>query len=502
MVVLLLALAGASLFHFFDWLWQRDVTPEQRWLSLVVSCGFLALPIFHLCMTGFLALRFRLSEVPPAVSASERRTVDVFLTVVDEPLEMVAENLQAALEMRHPHETYLLDDGGNPAFAALAARLGARYIARDGSEEFKAGNVNHALDHSDGELIAIFDADHRPDPSFLDHTVGFFDDPEIGFVQVMVTAGNRDESLFAEAAAQTAYDYYNIAAVGKDRCGAASLMGSNAVLRRTALLGTGLYQPGHAEDLETSLALHGAGWRSAYVREALAPGQSPTDLPAFLKQQLKWAHGVFEAGLGSMTGTFWRLEGLQKLCYLTRFTYYFFGVLLFCNLALVALTLYWPVFDVEGFTIHLLPLSISAFLLRVFPLRRWAHEPAARDGLLLKGASLFASSWPAYLLAAACTATRSPLPFIPTPKVESNRLPIWAWLPQISMVAALLGGVAWRFMSWDQQALPITVAVALVSVGSQWVLFWSLLRSWRRRLRRWLLTESRPLELETEEGVD
>ena len=205
-VVLLLALSAASLVFFFEWLWHRDVSAEQRWLGLVVSCGFLALPVFHLFMAGYLALRFRLGEVPSAASSPERRTVDVFLTVVDEPLEMVEENLRAALQIRYPHETYLLDDGGNPAFAALASRLGARYIARDGNEEFKAGNVNHALDHSGGELIAIFDADHRPDPSFLDRTVGFFDDPEIGFVQVMVTASNSDESLFAEAAAQTAFD--------------------------------------------------------------------------------------------------------------------------------------------------------------------------------------------------------------------------------------------------------------------------------------------------------
>jgi hypothetical protein len=34
----------------------------------------------------------------------------------------------------------------------------------------------------------------------------------------------------------------------------------------------GGYRPGLAEDLETSLALHARGWKSAYVCEPLAPG--------------------------------------------------------------------------------------------------------------------------------------------------------------------------------------------------------------------------------------
>ncbi len=107
------------------------------------------------------------------------------------------------------------------------------------------------------------------------------------------------------------------------------------MIRRRALEETGLYRPGLAEDLETSLSLHAGGWRSAYVREPLAPGLSPSDLVGFWKQQLKWSSGVFEAALGSLGSTFSRLTRHQQLCYLVRFTYYLLGATVFMNLVAI-----------------------------------------------------------------------------------------------------------------------------------------------------------------------
>ena len=66
----------------------------------------------------------------------------------------------------------------------LAADLGAIYLTRERNEHAKAGNLNNGMAKSDGELIAVFDADHAPARDFLLETVGYFkDDPKLFLVQ-------------------------------------------------------------------------------------------------------------------------------------------------------------------------------------------------------------------------------------------------------------------------------------------------------------------------------
>ena len=475
---LLVFATAASFVYFIVWADGRPYPPGRRWISTTLLVIFMGPVVFHTAMTCLLGLKFRLR---PNLPPTRPYSVDVFLTAYDEPLEMLRRNLQAALDIEYPHTTYLLDDGGRPEVEALAAELGARYIARPGQQDFKAGNVNYGLQRSDGELVAIFDADHRAEPDFLHQTIGHFDDAEVGFVQVMVSFDNDTAGLFEQASSQTALDYYNIAAVAKDRCGAAGLMGSNAVLRRRALEDIGLYKPGLAEDLETSLDLHAAGWSSRYVRLPLAPGQTPADLPSFMTQQLKWASGVFEAARRSFFGSFWRLTGLQKLCYLTRFSYYLLGALILPNMVAIAATLFWPIFDVENFTVALLPLTVSALLTRVVPLRLWSLQARARRGFLFKGTSLISASWPVYVLAFLATVFRLKVPFMATPKTANERLPWWSYGPQVSMILLLLAAIVWRLAHWQERALPVTLTVGLVLIGSQWILGAALFRSWRRR---------------------
>lgn len=67
---------------------------------------------------------------------------------------------------------YLLDDGRRPAFRTFAAEAGIGYIARPDNKGARAGNLNHAMQHTDGEFIAIFDCDHVPTRSFLQMTMG------------------------------------------------------------------------------------------------------------------------------------------------------------------------------------------------------------------------------------------------------------------------------------------------------------------------------------------
>ncbi len=134
---------------------------------------------------------WRLS-VRRAASPRVWRSVDVFVPTYNESIDIVRKTLIAAIAMEGRHTTWLLDDGRRPEMAALARELGCRYLTRPDNEHAKAGNLNHALALSDGELIAIFDADHAPRRDFLAKTLGYFDDERVGFVQTPQDFYNLD----------------------------------------------------------------------------------------------------------------------------------------------------------------------------------------------------------------------------------------------------------------------------------------------------------------------
>jgi cellulose synthase/poly-beta-1,6-N-acetylglucosamine synthase-like glycosyltransferase len=229
----------------------------------------------------------------------------------------------------------------------------------------------------------------------------------------------------------------------KDQVGACSHHGTNAVIRRKALESIGGYCPGLAEDLETSIAIHSKGWKSAYVCEPLAPGLTPSSFQAFCKQQLKWSRGVFEAAWKSFWGkSFFKLTWHQKFFYGLRFFYYTVGFSSFLGMNLTLFYLIRPDVDVfEAFLARLLPLTVITLLIRYFMLRECGTEPVARKGLHLKGASLILSIWPIYLLSLICTITRIPIPFMSTPKESGSSIDFRTIVPQMIMVWALVAGV-------------------------------------------------------------
>jgi cellulose synthase (UDP-forming) len=196
--------------------------------------------------------------------------------------------------VRHPHTTWLLDDGRRPEVASLAAELGARYLTRPDNRHAKAGNINHALSRTGGELVAVLDADHVPLPDFLDAVVGYFDDDDVALVQTPHEFFNAD-SIQHSASASHRHEqslFFRVICPGKDRHNSAFWCGSAAVLRRRALESVGGVRCDTiAEDFHTTIALHQQGWRTRYHHETLVQGRAPHDLASFLLQRDRWARG-------------------------------------------------------------------------------------------------------------------------------------------------------------------------------------------------------------------
>jgi len=388
--------------------------------------------------------------------------VDVFIPTYSESVELVRKTLLAAMAMDYPHTTWLLDDGRRPAMRELATELGCRYLTRADNAHAKAGNLNHALAHSVGDVIAVFDADHAPRRDFLMKTLGYFDDAAVAFVQTPQDYYNLDSfqhrtsgasgKIWTEQAL-----FFRIIQRGKDCWNAAFFCGSCALVRRTALARIGGFATGTiTEDLHTSIRLHAAGYQSVYHAEPLAFGLAPESIEPFITQRIRWGQGAMHV---------WRTEGIlsnrglswaQRLNYLASVLTYFDGwqrmVFYFAPVA-VLLTGRLPLLaDMPAFLLHFLPYYLLTF---------WCFEELGRG----YGGTLYIEQYNMARFAAFAWATLAWI--FPTMRFRVTRKASRArrllrftapqWLVVSSNLIAIPAGAA---LWWQARALPLASLLA------------------------------------------
>ena len=131
-----------------------------------------------------------------------RPRVSIFVPCRNE--ELVIEGLVTCLlALDYPAEMLeilVVDDGSDDATGAILDQLAARdarlrALHRPlGSTGGKSGALNFALEVATGEIIVVFDADHKPRADVLRRLVRHFADPTTGAVQGRCIVRNADES--------------------------------------------------------------------------------------------------------------------------------------------------------------------------------------------------------------------------------------------------------------------------------------------------------------------
>ncbi len=283
--------------YYLWWRWSHSLNPDALWFSAALAAAeTLALLVTASYVHSVWRLRRR--EAPPA---PEGLSVDVFVTTYNEPLEIIRKTALGARAIRYPHRTWILDDGRREEVRRMAGELDIGYLTRADNAHAKAGNLNNALRHTDGDFILQLDADHVPLPHILDRLLGYMAaDDRLAFVQSPQNFYNSDSfDGHLDPASRRFYGeqrvFFSVILPGKDHWGAAFFCGSCAVIRRDALAELGGFSTETiTEDMETSIRLHARGWRSAYHAEALAYGLAPDTATAFHTQRLRWAQGTMQ----------------------------------------------------------------------------------------------------------------------------------------------------------------------------------------------------------------
>ncbi len=373
-----LAFGTAIVMRYVYWRTTSTLPPINQPENFIPGLMLYLAEMYSVAMLA-LSLFIVATPLPPRPSRAGKLQrfphVDVFVPTYNEDSHLLANTLSAAKAMDYPADkltVWLLDDGGtvqkrnsNKLLEAQAAvarhnelkqlceEIGVRYLTRERNEHAKAGNLNNGMQHSTGELIAVFDADHAPARDFLLETVGYFDDdPKLFLVQTPHFFINPDPlernlRTFDNMPSENEM-FYGIIQRGLDKWNAAFFCGSAAVLSRKALESqNGFSGISITEDCETALALHGSGWNSIYVDKPLIAGLQPATFASFIGQRSRWAQGMMQILRFRFPLLKRGLTIPQRFCYMSSTLFWLFP---FPRTVFLFAPLCYLFFDLEIFT--------------------------------------------------------------------------------------------------------------------------------------------------------
>ena len=257
-----------------------NYTYPASWFLLFADTSFVTLLIFYL-INNWKQIHLTNSS-KPAVG-----TLDIFLPIVNEPIDMFEDTLKCAIQINYNTKLiYILDDSNREELRLLSNKYGVNYVASQYNTNFKAGNLNNGLEISHGDYILVLDADQKViNFELANELLGYFTEDE----QLSIISTKQNFSLPADDFNHERL-FYNRVQPGKNNGNGAFSCGSGVFYRRTALDKIGGFQTWNlVEDLTTSYKLHIEGFKSLYINKSYTIGLAPLDVTSIYKQRGVWA---------------------------------------------------------------------------------------------------------------------------------------------------------------------------------------------------------------------
>lgn len=192
-------------FSYIYWRWRYSLNPDAVVFSVtLVTAETLSFLSTILIIINFWAYKdpektppvHYLSDIEDLQGRPDRPVrLDVFIATYNEDVELVRLSIIDAKKLDYPYpdvtiKIYVLDDGRRDGrdpkkenMKIVAEEEGVGYLIREHNEGYKAGNLKNALEHTNGDIFAILDADTRPFSHFLNNTTGYFRKRKVAWVQ-------------------------------------------------------------------------------------------------------------------------------------------------------------------------------------------------------------------------------------------------------------------------------------------------------------------------------
>ena len=164
----------------------------------------------------------------------------------------------------------------------------------------KAQALNLACQQfSQGQVIAVYDVDERPQAQALIQLAQPFQQTRVGAVSGRRMVSNSVASPVSSYISFENLVHQLITTQAKDILRLAPpILGSNCAYRRSALEAVGGFQVGALlEDSELTVRLARQGWQTRFVPQAISRHAVPVTLRGYWRQHVRWARG-FQAVSG------------------------------------------------------------------------------------------------------------------------------------------------------------------------------------------------------------
>lgn len=287
------------------------------------------LSIFNSWVNNYLILRSpnrskEADQYSRWVQRTYKPSIDILIPTYNESTKMLERSLIGCKSMKYPKQQkhiWLLDDGQRPEMEALAQKWECNYLTRPINIHAKAGNLNHAMQHTNSDIIVVFDADFIPLNHFLERTIGFFKaDENLSMVVTPQKFYNPDppkKNLGGRFIADEQTEFYQVIQPARDSVNAVVCSGSSVLYRRRHLEAIGgIPLDTIVEDYATGILMQAQGYKTVYLNEFLSVGCAANNINEYLKQRMRWAEGTLRMVI-SQHNPLW-LSGLSLM---QRFTY-------------------------------------------------------------------------------------------------------------------------------------------------------------------------------------
>jgi cellulose synthase (UDP-forming) len=452
--VLTVATAAAMLHLMSGWFAHEDwhERPLAFWGLTLIIIGRLAVNQFR-----WWSLPFMRKPRPMAARSDWKVGIATTFVPAAESIDMLRMTVRGLVALDYPHDTWVLDEGNDARVASLCAELGAFHFSRKTfphyqSEEgtfqarSKHGNYNawlHEVGFERYDVIAAFDPDHVPEPSFLSEVLGYFNDPHVGYVQAAQAYYNQAASFIARGAAEETYGYYSSSQMFSFAMGYPVVTGCHNTHRVATLKKIRGFPAHDADDLLMTLLYRSHGWRGVYVPRILARGLTPVDWSGYIRQQLRWARSVIDIKFRIYPKIARDLPLKERLVSFVHGFYYLQG--LSASIALIIMA-YMLATGLTPRALNYLVLRDFIFLLATlfvcdFYQQRFYLDWPNERGWHWRAGVLQLAKWPYLFLALCQVLLNRRLPYVVTRKVKAEAQSYVLRGPHL-LVAALIA-TAW-----------------------------------------------------------
>lgn len=343
-------------------------------LYIIVVALIWVMLVYQVILTGSGYLYSRRKLKGKSIPDDQLPTVTIIIPARNEE-RVITETVACMFRLDYPHdklELIIINDGSTDRTRAILEavndpRLKVINIPLAESGQGKSRVLNIAVKQAAGDIIAIYDADNRPEPDALKIlTKELLADRQFIAAIGKFRTINRNKTIMTRFVNIETQAFQWIIQAGRSYLfNIAVLPGTNFVIwKKTVLDAGGWDQAALTEDAELSARLYQAGGEIKFVPQAITWEQEPDTVRVWLKQRTRWVRGN-----NYLLGKLWKEAknfknkaiGIEFLVFSMMY-YLFFIAMLLSNIFFFLGLLNIVTIRIQG---PFLELWIAAFLLFV-----------------------------------------------------------------------------------------------------------------------------------------